>query len=115
MGSASNSATARRWRILAFCLVLFAYVSRMVYAQQPSAGLVLYDDFKGRLLDPSKWSTFSACFTTNGLELECVREIESGKLRLAHRNFGNRDTDTGFQFGDANVPFANPSVIKSIT
>jgi hypothetical protein len=115
MSSASKSTMGTRWRILALCLVLFAYVSRMVYAQQPSAGLVLYDNFSGKLLDPSKWSTYSACFTNNGLELECVREIENGKLRLAHRTFGNRDTDTGFQFGDANVAFANPSRIKSIT
>ncbi|SRR5260370_692157 len=75
----------------------------------------LYDNFKGKLLDPSKWSTSGACFTTNGLELECVREIENGKLRLVHRNFGNRDTDTGFQFGAATIVFANPSLIKSIT
>ncbi len=75
----------------------------------------LYDNFKEKFLDPSKWSTFSACFTNNGRELECVREIQNGKLRLAHRNFGNRDTDTGFQFGDANVVFAHPSLIKSIT
>ncbi len=75
----------------------------------------LYDNFKGKLLDPSKWSASSACFTNNGLELECVREIQNGKLRLVHRNFGNRDTDTGYQFGSANVFFANPSLIKNIT
>jgi hypothetical protein len=75
----------------------------------------LYDDFNQSFVNPSKWSTNSACFTTNGLEQECVREIQNGQLRLAHRNFGNRDTDQGFQFGSANVNFAHPARIKSIT
>lgn len=37
------------------------------------------------------------------------------QFHLAHRNFGNRDTNSGFQSGSANVSFVNPSGIKSIT
>lgn len=75
----------------------------------------LYDDFNHRFLDPGRWSTMNACWTANGQEQECAREIQNGQLHLAHRNYGNRDADTGFQFGSANVVFAHPSWIKSIT
>jgi hypothetical protein len=98
-----------RIRILA--VLFFATLS--CAAQTPTT--TLYDDFNQRFLNPSKWSTNTACFTTNGLEQECVREIQNGQLRLAHRNFGNRDTDQGSQFGGANVFFAHPARIKSIT
>jgi len=36
--------------------------------------------------------TIGACYTDNGMELECVREIRDERLHLAHRNFGNRDS-----------------------
>jgi hypothetical protein len=75
----------------------------------------LYDNFDNNLLNPSKWNTIAACYTDNGMELECVREVRDEKLHLAHRNFGNRDTNVGFQFGSAAVSFVNPSRIKTIT
>jgi hypothetical protein len=98
-----------RIRILA--VLFFATLFSAAQTQTPT----LYDDFNQRFLNPSKWNTNNACFTTNGLEQECVREIQVGQLRLAHRNFGNRDTDQGNQFGLANVFFAHPARIKSIT
>ena len=96
-----------------FGFLLFTVLSCV--AQTSTQGLRLYDDFKYKFLSPSKWSTISACFTPNGAEQECVREIQDGRLRLAHRNYGNRDSDTGFQFGSAFVAFARPSGIKTIT
>jgi hypothetical protein len=56
-----------------------------------------------------------ACYTTNGLEMECVRQIQNKKLHLARRTYGNRDTNPGLQFGDANLVFASPSRIKTIS
>src|SRR5258708_39796937 len=47
--------------------------------------------------------------------MECVREIQDGQLHLAHRGFGNRDSDVGFQFGSASLYFIDPSSITSIT
>jgi hypothetical protein len=41
--------------------------------------LLPYDNFTTRFLDPTKWSTFGACFTFSFLE--CVREIQNGQLR----------------------------------
>ena len=99
--------------ILALGLVVFVCLSHKVYAQS-STNLVLYDNFDERFLSPLKWNTFSACYTDNGMELECVREIRDETLHLAHKNFGNRDSNAGFQFGAANVSFVNPSGIKSI-
>ena len=101
--------------ILALCFVLLASLSYMLYAQQPSSNLVLYDNFDNKFLNPSKWNTVGACYTDNGMELECVREIRDERLHLAHRNFGNRDSNVGNQFGSAAVSFVNPSQIKSIT
>ncbi len=102
-------------RIVVFGFLLFTVLSCAAQNTAPTQGLRLYDDFNHRFLDPSKWSTGNACFTNNGLEQECVREIQDGQLRLAHRNYGNRDTDIGFQFGSASVGFAHPAQIKSIT
>jgi hypothetical protein len=47
--------------------------------------------------------------------MECVRGIQSGALVLAHRNFGQRDSDTGLLFGGAFLNFINPAPIKSVT
>jgi len=76
---------------------------------------VLYDDFNRVLIDPQKWVPGSACFTGNSQEMECVRMIQAGQLLLAHRNFGQRDSDAGSQFGGAFINFVNPGAITSIT
>ncbi len=72
--------------ILALCFVLLVSLSHMVHAQQPSSNLVLYDSFDEKFLDPAKWSPYGACFTWS--VLECVREIQEDRLRLAVRNYG---------------------------
>jgi hypothetical protein len=75
---------------------------------------VSYDDFSGRFLDPAKWVPASSCFAGGDLQLECVREIQNKKLRLAMRNFGARDSNSGVQFGTHRLFFANPATIVSI-
>jgi hypothetical protein len=100
--------------VLALSVIFSVYLSHKVYAQS-STNMVLYDDFDEKFLSPLKWNTYGACYTDNGIELECVREIRDESLYLAHRNFGNRDTNSGFQFGSASASFVNPSGIKSIT
>lgn len=108
-------------------LIVCVLLSTMALAQSPTPDSsksgaqasaqksIPYDDFNQRLLNPLKWNTFGACFTENGLELECTREIQGGQLRMVHRNFGQRDNDVGFQFGSASLSFANPASIKRIT
>jgi len=100
--------------MLALGLVVSVCLSHKAYAQS-STNFVLYDNFDERFLSPLKWNTFGACFTSNRMELECVREIRDEQLRLAHRTFGQRDSDTGTQVGEASLFFANPATIKGIT
>lgn len=112
MRSSWKSAVAAFAGILALGLIVVSVsLSHKVYAQS-STNFVLYDNFDERFLSPLKWNTFGACFANNGMELECVREIRDENLQLALRNFGNRDTNVGFQFGQASLSFADPSGIK---
>jgi hypothetical protein len=92
-------------------VLLVAALSGVALAQKS----FLYDDFSQPLLNPQKWATIVACYSGNGQEVECVRGIQNGALVLAHRNFGQTDSDTGSQFGGAFVNFINPASIKSIT
>ena len=95
---------------LLFFVTLLCALPNAAWAQKP----VPYDNFNHALLDPTKW-TLPACSQANGQEMECVREIQHGQLHLAHRGFGNRDSDAGFQFGSASLYFIDPSSINSIT
>jgi hypothetical protein len=76
---------------------------------------ILYDDFNQPLIDPLRWTFGGACWSSNFNEMEMCSGDPEGKLLLAHRNFGQRDTDTGNQFGQASLSMANPASIKSIS
>jgi hypothetical protein len=97
--------------VLLLSVTLACTTSKATSAQTAT----LYDNFNQQFLSPSKWNTSGACFTANGQELECVREIQHGKLRLAHRSFGQNDSDSGAQFGEVNVRFTNAALIKGIS
>ena len=73
------------------------------------------DDFDHKYLDPARWYPIPACYSGAGLEMECMRTIEDGKLRLAHRNFGLRDSDSGSQFGWATAFINHAETVKSVT
>jgi hypothetical protein len=75
--------------------------------------LALYDDFDHKFLNPSKWA-YGLCFSSNGLEMECVREIRDEQLHLTHRHFGVQANDGGQQNGSALVGFANAQNIKAM-
>jgi hypothetical protein len=84
----------------------------VLYAQQPSS-LVLYDNFDDeRFLNPSKWSLYGACFTWS--VLECVREIQDDKLRLAVRSYGATNSNQGNAYGPSQAHFTNPTPIRRI-
>ena len=112
MSFSSTSARDTLWRIMIVCFVLLAYLSRMVYAQQPSMGLVLYDTFNQKFLDPTKWSTLGACSTFSFLE--CVREIQDRSLRLEVRNYGATNSNEGIQYGPSELHFIDPVPIRTI-
>jgi hypothetical protein len=100
----------RQNRFLA--MLLFATLS---CAAQSMRSAKAYDNFNHKFLDPSRWDSVPACYAGAGLEMECVRALEDGRLHLAHRTLGQRDSDTGLQVGIAQVDFVNSASIKSIT
>src|SRR5215472_17277060 len=73
-----------------------------------------YDTFNHPWIDSSKWLDIGP-WCAQGTTLECVREIQNGRLRLEIRNVGLTDSDIGFQFADSPQPFVNPNSIFSIT
>jgi hypothetical protein len=93
-------------------VVCFLCFSVRVQAQQSSGHLVLYDNFDGKFLDPTKWATSSPCFTWT--VLDCAREIQDGKLRLAVRGYGAVNSNQGSQYGESELHFINPTPITSI-
>jgi hypothetical protein len=101
--------------IVACACVLFAALPCL--AQQPAAFpfFSIYDDFNQRWLDPQKWAFgVDGCW---GSCLESVREIDHGKLRLAIRSIGLRDSaflNSGARYSQALLPFP-ASVSATIT
>jgi hypothetical protein len=106
MRSSSRLATIFSFVALSTCF------SHVTYAQQRPAGLMLYDDFDNKFLSPAKWSTSGACFTWS--VLECVREIQDDRLRLAVRDYGATSSNDGVQYGPSELHFSNPTPIRSI-
>jgi hypothetical protein len=93
----------------------YALLAMLILATLPCAAqtLKLYDDFDHKFINPSKWA-YALCFSSNGLEMECVREIRDEQLHLTHRHFGVQANDGGQQNGSALVGFANAQNIKAI-
>ncbi len=89
--------------VLACAGALFAALPCLA---QPGTGLSfspIYDDFNHPWLDPARWEAgMNQCWSNN---LECVREIEHGKLRLAIRNTGSMGSDSGPQYSESYLPF----------
>lgn len=112
MRFSSKSMECASWGILTLCFAILVGLSQMVYAQQPSTNLVLYDNFDERFLNPTKWSPYGACFTWS--VLECVREIQEDRLRLAVRSYGATNSNQGNGYGPSELHFTNPTSIKSI-
>jgi hypothetical protein len=93
----------------------YGLLALFILATLPCAAqtLKLYDDFDGKFISPSRWA-YAFCYSSDGPELECVREIRDEKLHLAHREFGLTNSNTGQQNGGAGVGFGNPETIKTI-
>ena len=84
---------------------------------QAPHGAIVYDDFNHKWLDPTNWAAAApngatsnyteACYYSTNV-LECVREIQNGKLRLAVRSYGARNSDEGTQYGESKIIFTQP-------
>jgi hypothetical protein len=106
------------WSVcLSLCMMsATTFAQTATFSRTTAAGgsAPVYDNFNHKFLDPLRWNLSSSCYTGDGLEMECVREIQTGQLRLAHRNFGQRDSDVGFQFGGDTLTIANPASLTTI-
>jgi hypothetical protein len=64
-----------------------------------------YDTFNGPWIDPQKWlavvNTDPCRDSTN--VMECVREIQGGKLRLLVKSYGSADNSIGSQWGTSTL------------
>jgi len=98
-----------------------ALLSAICVAQNLPTGQV-YDGFKGPYLDNSKWLALPTCSTTPFVDttasinlLDCARDIQSNKLHLMVKAYGNALSDVGRQFGPSELFFVNPNAISGIT
>jgi hypothetical protein len=81
-----------------------------MYGQSWVQGWTPFDNFNQEFLSPTKWLQTPACpYWTQ--ELECVREIQFGQLRLAVRNYGDPNSNVGVQNGNSALYFSNPAAI----
>jgi hypothetical protein len=103
-------------RISVLTLILIGFLVAIGQAQltrvKKSPQQPIYDRFGAKWLDPAKWQLASPVCDS---ALECVREIENGKLRMAVRNFGRTDSDSGSQAAFPILYFQNPNAVTSIT
>jgi len=100
-----------KWCSLAVMLSMtFPYATwAQQLAPKPAHKLYkVYDAFDGKLIDPSKWRSNDPRPCGSGSALECVREIEGGRLHMRVRNYGATDTDDGVQNANLGVLLTAP-------
>lgn len=92
--------------------ILLCGVFLLVLVSVPArAQLVLYDDFNARFIAPQKWVVNQS---GNDSSREYVREIQSNSLRMAIRNYGNTNSDSGGRFDGTFLEFPNPDPVTAI-
>jgi len=97
-------------RLVILLAVLLAVLIAAGWTQQVSAKPNYYDTFSRSWLDPTKWSRGLNCGSDT---LECVREIQNGRLRLEIRNMGDPSVNSGFAYESNDLYFSDPSAISS--
>src|SRR3974377_1558696 len=65
------------------------------------SGLKLYDNFDSTYLDPARWYVQWGC--SGFTNLECVRQIQEGRLHLRARASGDRTTNIGNEYGNSEL------------
>lgn len=83
-------------RLCSFVFMALLLITVPSYALEP---FVLYDDFTASLLDPVKW--YGSEFFGRGTE--ALRLVQSGKLRMLYRSYGNRGSNAGYRFSALNL------------
>jgi hypothetical protein len=76
------------------------------WAGESRAQFMLYDDFTGADLDPTKWRG-----QNRGQHLESVKRIQNGRLLLGNFTYGESSSDSGRSTGRTGVQVADSSNI----
>lgn len=78
----------------------------------PSAksGLKVYDNFNSAYLDPARWYVQFGC--SGVTNLECVRQIQEGRLHLRARAYGDRNTNIGNEYGNSELYLLDPAATE---
>src|SRR5215470_17863829 len=94
-----------------WALILLLLAVGTCFGQQ-SISKPYYDNFSNNWINPTKW--LAVIPQAWGSPLEIVREIKFGKLRLAIRNTGKTDSDSGAEWAESALYFVNPNHVNSI-
>ncbi len=90
-------------------LALLPVVLLTSWAGESRAQFILYDDFSGPNLDPSKWRGVN-----RGPHLESFKRIQSGQLLLGHLTYAESSSDTGGSTGRTGLRVADSNSVNGI-
>ena len=104
---------SKRLRLLLpviFAILLQPTLDTRAAAQQSQgySQLKLYDNFNYPFIDPTRWYTQWECSTIT--TMECRREIVNEHLDLRVRSYGDRDTNIGSEYGNAEIYLSKSAV-----
>jgi hypothetical protein len=76
-------------------LLLIVPLLLLGFAGVSQAQLVLYDDFKGKVIDPAKWTGSEGSFGPSAPNTDATRSSVGGQLQMSTTTWGRTDSDTG--------------------
>ena len=94
--------------ILQSSVVLLLFLRGVpVHALEP---LVLYDNFKGKVIDPDKWVRGEF----PGAGTDAAQEIKGNRLHMEYRAYGGTDSDTGLLTSALFLATTTPAAITAM-
>jgi hypothetical protein len=99
-----------------FSLALMIVIAALVlgYPAVSNAQLVLYDDFRSGVIDPTKWLGTDATGGPGNPTTEVARRIEHAKLELRLNQYGLNNSDSGTSGGQVRLAVHNPAPITTM-
>lgn len=98
--------------VLVCCCLFGCLCAGTILAAAAGDGLVLYEDFKAKYINPSKWKGYE--WNPNMSECECAREVNGGRLRLLVRNHGATTSDEGLVAAENFLMFTDQMAVDTI-
>lgn len=103
-----------------FALLIVSLITLISIPAQAQVTLGLYDNFKTKLLDPTKWTGRESGGGIRGILLESSRQIKTDPILLSkgldiqERVYGDPTTDTGLSLGTNELVFIDGTDITTI-